>query len=106
MEATGLELKKTLQSIVKKGKKVDIAFFHPDGLGAWYQSIGQGMGKTLTFADEKQAYTLSDRGTFLKYKLDKKPPIDLDVLCEGDADLANPYGVIPINPEKIQSCQI
>ena len=99
-EATGLELKKTTQSIMKKGKEAKIAFVHPAGLGDWYQSIGQGMGKTLTFADEKQAYTLSDRGTFLKFKLDKTPALELDILCEGDANLANPYGVIPVNPKK------
>jgi tungstate transport system substrate-binding protein len=58
------------------------------------------MGKTLTFADEKQAYTLADRGTYIKYKFGRDIPIELDVLCEGDAALANPYGVIPVNPKK------
>ncbi|NVM57949.1 MAG: substrate-binding domain-containing protein [Desulfobacterales bacterium] len=72
----------------------------PKGLGAWYLSIGQGMGKTITYADEKQAYTLADRGTYLKYKFGSKPGVDLIVLCEGDEILYNPYGVIPVNPEK------
>ncbi len=58
------------------------------------------MGKTLTFADEKKAYTLADRGTYIKYKFGREIPLDLEVLCEGDAMLVNAYGVIPINPKK------
>jgi tungstate transport system substrate-binding protein len=99
-ESTGLPLEKNMQIIVKKGKKKEISFISPQGLGQWYLSIGQGMGKALTFADEKQAYILADRGTYIKYKFGRDVPIDLVVLCEGDAALANPYGVIPINPEK------
>jgi tungstate transport system substrate-binding protein len=99
-ESTGLPLEKNMQIIVKKGKKKEISFISPQGLGQWYLSIGQGMGKALTFADEKQAYILADRGTYIKYKFGRDVPIDLVVLCEGDSALANPYGVIPINPEK------
>ncbi len=99
-QASGLPLKSASQTIVKKGKNREVTFSHPDGLGQWYFSIGQGMGKALTFAEEKQAYILSDRGTYIKYKFGKKPPLDLDVLCEGDPRLANPYGVIPVNPAK------
>ena len=99
-ESTGLPLEKKVQTIVKKGKKKEIAFVHPSGLGQWYLSIGQGMGKALTFADEKQAYVLADRGTYIKYKFGRDVPIDLVVLCEGDPALANPYGVIPIDPKK------
>ena len=99
-ESTGLPLEKKVQTIVKKGKKKEIAFVHPTGLGQWYLSIGQGMGKALTFADEKQAYIMADRGTYIKYKFGRDVPIDLLVLCEGDPALANPYGVIPIDPKK------
>lgn len=99
-ESTGLAMEKKVQTIVKKGKKKEIAFVHPSGLGQWYLSIGQGMGKALTFADEKQAYILADRGTYIKYKFGRDVPIDLVVLCEGDPALANPYGVIPIDPKK------
>jgi tungstate transport system substrate-binding protein len=67
-ESSGLPLGKKVQTIVKKGRKKEIAFVHPPGLGQWYLSIGQGMGKVLTFADEKQAYVLADRGTYIKYK--------------------------------------
>jgi len=99
-EATGLALQKRTSSIVKKGKKREVNFYHPQGLGKWYLSIGQGMGKTLTFADEKQTYTLADRGTYIKYKFGRNVPIVLEVLCEGDPILANPYGVIPVSPKK------
>ena len=99
-QATGLNLKKETSTITKKGKKKDVTFVHPDGLGSWYLSIGQGMGKTIMFADEKQAYTLADRGTYIKYKHGRQPAIDMVILCEGDARLANPYGIIPISPVK------
>jgi tungstate transport system substrate-binding protein len=99
-QATELKLEKSSLKVVKKGKASEVSFIHPQGLGVWYLSIGQGMGKTLTFADEKRAYTLADRGTYIKYKFGRDVPIELDVLVEGDDRLANPYGVIPINPKK------
>ncbi len=99
-QKTGLKLDKITNTIVKKGKKQEIAFVHPAGSGKWYVSIGQGMGKTIMVADEKQAYTLADRGTYIKYKFGRDVPVELDVLCEGDPLLANPYGIIPINPKK------
>lgn len=99
-QGTGLALEKKTATIVKKGKKRHVSYAHPKGLGEWYLSIGQGMGKTLTFADEKQAYTLADRGTYIKYKFGRSLPIELEVVCEGDPLLANPYGVIPVNPQK------
>lgn len=64
--------------------------------GDYRLSVGQGMGKTLVITDEKQAYTLSDRGTWLAMK-DK---LDLVIISEGAPELANPYSVIPVNPEK------
>ena len=97
-KATGLSLEKKTSTIVKKGKKREVTFIHP--AGPWYLSIGQGMGKALTIADEKQAYIMADRGTYIKYKFGRDVPIDLVVLTEGDPFLANPYGVIPINPQK------
>jgi len=99
-KATGLPLEKENSTIIKKGKKREVTFMRPAGLEEWYLSIGQGMGKALTFADEKQAYILADRGTYIKYKFGRDIPIDLNVLSEGDPALANPYGVIPINPKK------
>lgn len=97
---TGLPLVTEKTEIVKNGKRVTLTFQHPGGLGEWYMSIGQGMGKTLTFTEEKQAHTLSDRGTYLKYKYGRDQGLDLEILCEGDEKLFNPYGVIPIDPGK------
>ena len=97
---TGLALQTITKTIVKKGKKKEVRFEYPGGLGQWYMSIGQGMGKALTYADEKKAYVMTDRGTYIKYKLGRKEGLELDVLCEGDPRLANPYGIIPVNPAK------
>ena len=97
---SGLELDKQTSVIVKRGKRREITLIYPKESKKWYFSIGQGMGKTITFAEEKQAYTLADRGTYLKYKYGRSSGLDLKLLCQGDAALANPYGVIPINPKK------
>ncbi len=99
-QSTGLQLEKITNTIVKKGKKREIALVQPEDSGKWYLSIGQGMGKTIMVADEKKAYSLADRGTYIKYKFGRDVPVELDVLCEGDPLLANPYGIIPINPQK------
>lgn len=65
-----------------------------------YLESGQGMGATITMADEKGAYCLTDRGTWLKMKNDADVEMQLDVVCEGAADLLNQYGIIAVNPEK------
>ena len=65
--------------------------------GDWYISAGQGMGAVLTMANEQQAYTLSDRATYLARTL---AGTDLEIMVEGDPVLFNPYGVIVVNPEK------
>ena len=64
--------------------------------GDWYMAVGQGMGAVIQIANDKQAYTLSDRGTYLAHK-DK---IGLVPVFEGDPELFNPYHVIIINPAK------
>ncbi|HEY4690743.1 MAG TPA: substrate-binding domain-containing protein [Anaerolineae bacterium] len=69
----------------------------------WYNSLGQGMGETLTFANEQKAYTLSDRGTYLAMK-DRLPNLTTlvggNTLAENaDKSLLNPYGVMAVNPE-------
>jgi tungstate transport system substrate-binding protein len=71
--------------------------------GAWYISAGQGMGEVITMADEQQAYTLSDRATYLARSL---AGLDLMVVTEGDPVLFNPYGVIAVNPNKNPNIQI
>lgn len=65
--------------------------------GSWYQPVGQGMGETLTIAEEQQGYTLSDRATYIARRGEG---LDLVVLSEGDERLHNPYGAIAVNPER------
>ena len=67
-----------------------------------YIESGQGMGATITMADEKEAYCLTDRGTWLKFKNDADLDIELNIACEGAKDLLNQYGVIAVNPEKFE----
>lgn len=75
-------------------KKAGLA---PNGkTDSWYVEASQGMGATLTMADEMKAYTLVDSGTWFAY-MDK---VGLQIVSQGDTALANPYGVIEINPEK------
>ena len=62
---------------------------------AWYIESGQGMGATLTIASEKEAYTLTDRATFLA----NKSNLQLDLLVEKDNALLNVYHVITVNPD-------
>jgi tungstate transport system substrate-binding protein len=64
--------------------------------GKWYLETGSGMGATLNTAVGKQAYTLTDRGTWLSFANKG----DFKVLIEGDPKLFNQYGVILVNPAK------
>ncbi|HZP09731.1 substrate-binding domain-containing protein [Methyloceanibacter sp.] len=64
--------------------------------GSWYLETGSGMGATLNFAVGKEAYTLTDRGTWLSFANKS----DFKVLVEGDPKLFNQYGVILVNPAK------
>jgi len=68
-----------------------------DPRGNWYISAGQGMGDVLTMTNEQQAYTLSDRATYLARLIQG---LDLVIVVEGDEILFNPYGVIAVNPDK------
>jgi tungstate transport system substrate-binding protein len=70
----------------------------------WYNALGQGMGATLQFANESGAYTLTDRGTFLALQ-ESLPNLAIMVGGESIAEntdpmLLNPYGIIPVNPER------
>lgn len=66
--------------------------------GNWYIESGRGMGDVLIMAHEKEAYTLTDRGTYLAFQKDGK--INLPILFEGDSTLFNPYGIIAVNPDR------
>lgn len=64
----------------------------------WHLDVGQGMEKTQRIANEKQAYTLTDRGTWLATR--DKDKLEMIVVLEGDPSLFNQYGVMAVNPEK------
>ena len=71
---------------------------------AWYNALGQGMGDTLIFSNEKQAYTLTDRATWLATQ-SKLPNLVVDVggnniKENADKSLLNPYGVMAVSPDK------
>ncbi len=100
-----------MQKIVKAGAKFvsrgdnsgthtkELSLWEEAGLapsGPWYMESGKGMGDTLRIVSQEKAYTLTDRGTFLKLKKD----LDLVVLLEGDPLLFNYYHVMEVNPER------
>ena len=66
--------------------------------GSWYVEAGQGMGPTLEMANQLQAYTLTDIGTFLAYKKNKN--LDLVSIADQGSILLNVYSVIAVNPAK------
>ncbi len=79
----------------KKEKKLwKAAGVQPEG--KWYVEAGQGMGAVLNMANEKKAYTLVDRGTYIAFE----NKIKLKIVVEGDKDLFNPYGIIAVNKKK------
>ena len=67
---------------------------------SWYLATGQGMINTINIAAEQNAYTLADRGTFIKYEDNFKGNPPLVILVEGEKELRNQYSVIPVNPER------
>jgi tungstate transport system substrate-binding protein len=73
---------------------------------SWYIQTGQGMIKTINVATEKGAYTLTDRGTFIKFADTHKGNPPLKVLVEGDANLFNQYSVLTINPAKCKQVKV
>jgi tungstate transport system substrate-binding protein len=65
---------------------------------SWYEESGQGMGQTLQIANQREAYTISDRGTYLS----QRETLDLEVLSEGDSRLLNIYHVMQVNPDRLE----
>ena len=65
--------------------------------GAWYIEGGKGMGPTLQMANEKQAYTLTDMGTYISYK----SKLELVPIVDKGSVLLNVYSVIAVNPQKV-----
>lgn len=79
--------------------KLEMKLWEKAGLkpsGEWYLQAGQGMGRTLGIAGEKQAYVISDRATYLAFQ----KTTGLAVLVEGDPAFLNIYHVMEVNSEK------
>ena len=69
--------------------------------GSWYMEARQGMGATLGIANERNAYTITDRGTYLALRNTVSPlrnRVSLRILIEGDRALLNIYSVVEVNP--------
>jgi tungstate transport system substrate-binding protein len=62
--------------------------------GDWYIEAGQGMGATLNIANQRNAYTITDRGTLLALR----NRVTLPILIESDKVLLNIYSVMEVNP--------
>ncbi|MCK5098500.1 MAG: substrate-binding domain-containing protein, partial [Desulfobacteraceae bacterium] len=65
----------------------------------WYVQTGQGMLATINVAQERNGYTMTDRGTYIKYQSQKGGNAPLIVLVEGDSILLNQYSVLTLDPK-------
>ncbi len=70
--------------------------------GDWYRETGSGMGATLNAGIGMGAYVMTDRATWISFENKQDYAIDV----EGDAEMFNQYGVIPINPEKCPAVKL
>ena len=95
---TGMPLERERVTVFSAGEETVFESVRP--AGGWYASVGQGMGKTIMVATERQAYTLADRGTYYAFALARPARTDLAILCAGHESLRNPYGVMAVNPER------
>lgn len=97
--ATGLPLKEEEFMLTEGSATLAFRAVRPEGMSG-FASVGDGVGNTLVFAEEKQAYTLADRATYVRYKYGRPEGLRLEPICEGDTLLADPYGLVLVNPEK------
>lgn len=71
----------------------------------WYIQTGQGMIATINVATEKGGYTMTDRGTFIKFADNHAGNLPLKILVEGDPALFNQYSIIAVNPANCKNAQ-
>lgn len=79
--------------------KKELKIWKEDGIepaGDWYISAGKGMGDVLSMADEKMAYALTDKATYLSMK----EKLDLQIVVDATPDILNQYTIIEVNPDK------
>ena len=72
---------------------------------AWYVQTGQGMLATINIAAERGGYTLTDRGTYIKYEDNHGGNPPLKIVVEGDSVLRNQYSVMIVNPDRCPECK-
>jgi tungstate transport system substrate-binding protein len=73
---------------------------------AWYVQTGQGMLATINVTAERGGYTMTDRGTYIKYEANLKGNPPLKILVEGDAILLNQYSVMTVNPGNCKNVKV
>ena len=87
-------------------QQLELSLWQKDGIDPkgqpWYVESGSGMGQTLTIADQRRAYTISDRATWLAFS----GKIDLPIAVERDPLLLNVYHVMPVNAAKFPGVPI
>ncbi len=72
----------------------------------WYVQTGQGMLATINVTSERGGYTMTDRGTYIKYEANLKGNPPLKILVEGDAILLNQYSVMTVNPGNCKNVKV
>lgn len=90
--------------------KKEISLWKSAGMGVpekqdWYVQTGQGMLPTINIANEKNGYTMTDRGTYIKYDSNHGGNAPLKVLVEGDKVLFNQYSALAVNPAHCKDAQ-
>jgi tungstate transport system substrate-binding protein len=90
--------------------KKEISLWKSAGMGipekeAWYVQTGQGMLPTINITAEKDGYTMTDRGTYIKYSHNHNGNPPLKVLVEGDKVLFNQYSGLAVNPAHCKDVQ-
>jgi len=102
VEMAGKRIAESRSRFVSRGDKsgthtLEVGLWKQAGVepkGGWYIESGQGMGQTLGIADDRRAYTLTDRATWLAFQ----KRVSLPILVEKDKRLLNIYSVMEVNP--------
>lgn len=119
-EVKGMKVAKAMKTIATKGavfvsrgdnsgtNKKELSLWQKAEMAVpdkadWYVQTGQGMIKTILVAEERNGYTMTDRGTYIKYEANQKGTPPLVILVAGDACLFNQYSVIAVNPKRCES---
>lgn len=81
----------------------DEAGVNPPAKAKWYLETGQGMISTIRVAAERGGYTLTDRGTYIKYEHNQGGQPTLKIMVQGDPELFNQYSAIAVNPDRCEN---